>query len=93
MKKLYIGSALILLAAILFVVCGVEGVPRNIAYPVNIILATVGFLLQMAYIFSVQNNHRKEMTLLKKQSDEKLKKISELPPEEAIRVLLGERYE
>ena len=91
MKKYYIGIILIALGVIAFVVMFVNGAPRNLYLWVALPLIFLGFIFQMVGMFSVKIKGEREINNAKKKNEELIKSIKGLPPEEAIKLLLGNK--
>lgn len=89
MRSLYIGTG-VLIAGVSLVMplMFLLGCSKLVCAIVGISVSSVGFVIQMYSMFSLWNCARQEQKILQERHEMVMEKIKELPPEEAIELLL-----
>lgn len=88
MKQWLVGAGMVIGGSMVWVLLMVLGVPRPVAVGIGMACGIAGFIIQMFAAFSMKAAADKDLHRMQVEHEELLRRARELPPEEAVALLL-----
>lgn len=89
MKNWLIGTGMVISGGILIMLLEVMGLSRQAAVSIGVAVSVGGFVVQVYTAFSMKSSFERQHKLAQQEHRALMKRAQELPPEQAIQLLLG----
>lgn len=89
MRNWFIGTGMAIGGGVLALLLLAVGFSRDAAFGIGMAVAVSGFIMQMHTAFSMRASFERKDRLAREQHEALMRYAKQLPPEQAIRLLLG----